>query len=300
MEMSRMDDPKGKARNNDNQPAPETTAKRIDGNEEQPAPRVAQTAPAAAPNLPPPISKANDSQLEDSKRLSEQWLELKLRYSYLEECNRLRLAISERRRYLSRCSPNADEINKCNEAEIKLCFHTQRIAGEIMKHEEIVKRLGFSSEELSRLRWNHHLEDWKDAQKTPVTDLPLADFWRRVQSFLDTLDAQCRPPNSMAPPMEAASVPRSQRKGRPKDKLTQKRREIIAEIAATGKTGEYYIQAINARGLETPIKWQKNEKCPKVYPDAYNHADPKEREKWRARIWDEKNKVVKVTRHNSP
>jgi len=92
-------DLKAEAPSNENQPAPERGAKRADGNEEQPTLRVAQTAPAAAPNLPPPISKANESQPEDSKRLSGQGLELKLRYSDLEECNRLRLAINERRRY---------------------------------------------------------------------------------------------------------------------------------------------------------------------------------------------------------
>jgi hypothetical protein len=86
------------------------------------------------------------------------------------------------------------------------------------------------------------------------------------------------------------------KKGRPPDKYILYRRETIRSVAEKGLTGEAYCQALNDRNLKTPVRWQTNEKCPKFYPDAYNHPDPVERKKWRQRIANEKHQS---TRKNS-
>jgi len=82
------------------------------------------------------------------------------------------------------------------------------------------------------------------------------------------------------------------KKGRPPDKLSTSRRQVIQKVAKTGKTGEAYCQALDAY-LSTPVKWQKNENGPKRYLEACRHPDPDERKKWRDRIADEKYKAEK-------
>jgi len=89
-------------------------------------------------------------------------------------------------------------------------------------------------------------------------------------------------------------VPRAKsRKGRPKDKLLMWRRQVIQRTSGKGLMGREYCAALNAEGLSTPISWQKNERCPKTYPEAYAHPSPTERKKWRNRIADEKYKATK-------
>jgi len=84
--------------------SPEAAAKRVGGNEGQPAPRLTQTAPATAPNLPPAtppaataasgagkgplIPKANELQREEK---------LKLLRSQEQECDTKIREINERR-----------------------------------------------------------------------------------------------------------------------------------------------------------------------------------------------------------
>jgi len=80
------------------------------------------------------------------------------------------------------------------------------------------------------------------------------------------------------------------RRGRPRDKLVELRRRVIQEIAATGVKGEEYCSALAGRGLETSISWQKNEGCPRSYPEAWRYP------KWRKRIQDEKHKNTRSHR----
>ncbi len=100
--------------------------------------------------------------------------------------------------------------------------------------------------------------------------------------------------------LEAARTKATARKRkvttRPQDRMVSTRRKIIRLIPKEVK-GDAYCKALGAK-LSTPISWQKNEKCPKSYNDAYWHSDLDERQKWRARIWDERYKACKIP--NSP
>jgi hypothetical protein len=88
---------------------------------------------------------------------------------------------------------------------------------------------------------------------------------------------------------------RSKGKGRPKDKFVELHQKQIKEVAAEVKfVGEAYCKALDDRNIQTPIRWQTSERCPKQYLQAYNHPDPTERKKWRQRINDEKYKASHV------
>ena len=78
------------------------------------------------------------------------------------------------------------------------------------------------------------------------------------------------------------------KRGRPLNKLAASRREIIQRVAAKGLKGEAYCDALDKLALATSVHWQKNEGCPKKYLDAFNHANPGQRKKWRNRIANEK------------
>jgi hypothetical protein len=80
------------------------------------------------------------------------------------------------------------------------------------------------------------------------------------------------------------------RPGRPKDPHVANRRKLIRQVAAMGLKGEAYCARLDETGLHTPIAWQKRWQCPTKYRDAYNH--PREAEKWRQRINNEKSKAT--------
>jgi hypothetical protein len=99
-----------------------------------------------------------------------------------------------------------------------------------------------------------------------------------------------RPARSMMEPVRAATT-KEKGKGRPKDVTVEHRRAVIRKVAATGVTGEAYVEALDREGLKPNIKWRTSEKCPDSYPAAYRLP------KWKKRINDEK---TKYTRLKSP
>jgi excisionase family DNA binding protein len=169
--------------------------------------------------------------------------------------------VFERLKYLRRCYPYGDEVAKWNEAEIHLTFHTHRLAAEICKHEQTVKSLGLSEEELRRIR----AEVRKDAEaQTPVAELPAAELWLRVQSFLNK---QPRPPGSMDPPTTGVAItPASPASGEQKQKLEERVRAklqnqspsvmTVAEAAyALGKSESTIYRWLD----EGKLRWSKTE-----------------------------------------
>jgi hypothetical protein len=92
--------------------------------------------------------------------------------------------------------------------------------------------------------------------------------------------------------LNPGAAPKSKR-GRPQDKMARNRQEVIRKVAQKGHKGEEYCDMLGKAGLSTSIAWQKNERCPKNYLDAFNHADPTLRKKWRDRIADEKYRATR-------
>lgn len=128
-----------------------------------------------------------------------------------------------------------------------------------------------------------------------------AKFWDCFKDLLRALgnDARSRPrrPVPVSRSANAAKPPQHRKnKGRPRDKLVEYHRNQILSVIEKGLTGEEYCARLTERGIATPIRWQKNEGCPKTYLDAYNHQDLEQRKKWRARIYDEKNKISRAKR----
>jgi hypothetical protein len=87
--------------------------------------------------------------------------------------------------------------------------------------------------------------------------------------------------------------PLRKRKGRPKDITSAIRTAKIWEIAQLRVIGEAYCKALDDREINTPARWQRNEGCPKLYLEAFNHKDRSLRKKWRQRISDEKYKATR-------
>jgi hypothetical protein len=73
------------------------------------------------------------------------------------------------------------------------------------------------------------------------------------------------------------------------------RDEVIRSVAMPGITGKKYCQELRRVGLFTRLDWQKRDKFPKDYLDAYMEPDKKLQKIFRQRIADEKYKATKRT-----
>jgi len=158
-------------------------------------------------------SRPKSKQPNDKPTTLEQAIKgLKAPYSDRNECADLEAAIAERKKILRFTSPaDGEEIRWWHQALFLLHFHEGTIMQAISRQEQVVARcLGISSlgldlvfnEEIIRVRGNIVDEVCREnAQKTPLTELPAAELWRRTQSFLDRLNALRRPPGIYEPPI---------------------------------------------------------------------------------------------------
>ena len=157
-------------------------------------------------------------------------------------------------------------------------------------------------EEFDRLR--RHPEDQRKLLRwygRDMSDVSADDQWYQWQltriAFLEGPQITQTQASSTQLP-EPQTTRSTNRKGRPKNSKVQDRRQKITEIPR-GITGVEYCKLLDFAEISTPKAWQE-QRCPKRYEDAYNYANPTLRNKWRSRIWNERNNALRATtRHKS-
>jgi hypothetical protein len=139
------------------------------------------------------------------------------------------------------------------------------------------------SMQMLEVRWKTRLEiearelDYKARQKADTGESAPTRTSNREE-----LQQQNRP---AAPPNEL-----TKRRRKPKTKSTaEKVREArICAAIAQGNRGLDYCRDVKAQRVVTRVTW-RSDGCPKDYPDAYTHANPR----WRALIQKEKNRYAR-------
>jgi hypothetical protein len=190
------------------------------------------------------------------------------------------------RQMIVRCDSRLTEINVKIEAQKQALTFATSNATPVSKIVQEIRQLSERRTNLEKL-----------SNELKARDIEADESGRTKQrsnapdTSMDALAIEQRDLQRSRATTRQAGTPKRHRKQRIKSTAERVREQRLFAAIEQGNRGLEYCMDVKAQGVTTRATW-RSDGCPKEYPDAYSHRNPR----WRALIQKEKNRHTRKMR----